>query len=128
MRGVAIGAIISAPAGVVAAIVVDEAPGAHNPGWTGLLAFVVVLGLLAGATTAAFAQKSGTPLVHGMLASVVVYVGVEIVGLTRRTISHDPVDWSRVISSLLLSMVVGAVGGLLGNRLANRARGHASRA
>jgi xanthosine utilization system XapX-like protein len=115
LRGVVVAAAVAVPAGVLNALLDGE----------GAVAFVLVLvvlgGLVAGAVTAAGAQRVGAPLTHGILAAVTVYVTVQAIGVVRRLLAGDDLTWSLYLSSLVLSVFAGTLGGLIGARRASRA-------
>jgi putative membrane protein (TIGR04086 family) len=118
LRGIVVAAIVAVPAGVIAQFVGDSD---SRPGWFGTLLFLVALaGLAAGGYVAARDQRRGTPLTHGILASVTTFAVVEAVGIVRRLITSTDISWSRIASSLLLSLIAGTIGGLLGMRRARR--------
>ena len=115
--GALVAALIAVPAGVLAQVLDDE--DATSNGWVSILALVVLLGLVIGAAVAAARQRTGTPLTHGILTAVGVFVVVQVIGILRRTLADDGITWSRIASSFLLSLMAGVVGGLIGSR-ANR--------
>ncbi len=86
-----------------------------------LLAIVVLVGLVVGATVAARRQQIDAPLVHGIVTAIVTFVLVQGIGVLRRFATSEDVSWSRILSSALLSMVAGTIGGLIGGRLRHEA-------
>jgi len=81
--------------------------------WPVLFALATMFGLLEGAAYAATHQRLGTPLLHGIVVAVGVFVVVQAAGLARRRLAGDDLHWSLVISSLVLSAFVGMLGGLM---------------
>lgn len=81
--------------------------------WPVLFALATMFGLLEGAAYAATHQRLGTPLLHGIVVAVGVFVVVQAAGLARRSLAGDDLHWSLVISSLVLSAFVGMLGGLM---------------
>ena len=75
----------------------------------------MLAGLVLGAGVAAWRQDRGLPLTHGVVTAVGVFVVVQAVGIVIRLVGGDGISWSRVASSLLLSLMAGMVGGLLGS-------------
>ena len=113
-EGVSVAALTAVPFGVVARLVsTTDKPS----GWGTLLAVLVLLGLVLGAGVAAWRQQAGTPLTHGIITAVGVFLVVQIVGTTRRAIAGDALHWGRIASSMLLSLVAGVIGGMLGSFL-----------
>lgn len=112
-------AAVAVPAGVIAQVLDDG----DDAGWlVTVLGLIVLAGLVLGACIAARRQHEGTPLTHGIVTAVGVFVVVQAVGVLRRTLSGDDVTWSRLVSNLLLSLLAGVVGGMIGSRLHDRNR------
>ena len=111
-EGGVIAAVIAVPAGGVGRILADRS---DQPGWVLILVVLVLAGLVLGAGVAAWRQDRGLPLAHGIVTAVGVFVIVQAVGVVVRLSRGDGVSWSRVASSLLLSLMAGTVGGLLGS-------------
>jgi hypothetical protein len=111
-EGLSVAALTAVPFGILAAVVVDP----DDPsGWNGLLALLVLGGLVLGAGVAAWRQRTGTPLTHGIVTASTVFIVVQAVGLIRKFVTDDPVRWGRIATSLMLSVLAGLLGGLLGS-------------
>lgn len=117
LTGAAAAGVVAVPAGVVAAVTDGG----------GALTLVVLAGLVLGAAVAAVRQRVGTPLTHGIVAAVLTFVAVQVVGVVRRTVAGESVGWSRILSSLVLTVLAGALGGLVGGLVASRRRHAADR-
>jgi putative membrane protein (TIGR04086 family) len=113
-EGALVAAVVAVPAGVVGRVLSDRP---DQPDWLWVLVVVVLAGLVAGAAVAASRQDRGFPLTHGVVTAVGVFVAVQTVGILIRLLRGDPISWSRVTSSLLLSLMAGMAGGLLGSAL-----------
>ena len=113
-EGALVAAVVAVPAGVVGRVLSDRP---DQPDWLWVLVVVVLAGLVAGAAVAASRQDRGFPLTHGVVTAVGVFVAVQTVGILIRLLRGDSISWSRVTSSLLLSLMAGMVGGLLGSAL-----------
>jgi putative membrane protein (TIGR04086 family) len=111
-RGVAVAAAIAVPVTVVANLAVDDND--RHSGWIALLSLAVLVGLAAGAAVAARRQQNGTPLTHGILCALVVFVAVNTFGIVRRPIAGDDIRWGRIASTAVLAVVAGTVGGAVG--------------
>jgi hypothetical protein len=111
-EGALVAAVVAVPAGVVGRVLSDRP---DQPDWLWLLVVVVLAGLVAGAAVAASRQDRGFPLTHGVVTAVGVFVAVQTVGILIRLLRGDSISWSRVTSSLLLSLMAGMAGGLLGS-------------
>jgi putative membrane protein (TIGR04086 family) len=111
-EGAMVAAVIAVPAGVFGRILSDRQ---NKPDWLWVLVLIVLAGLMLGAGVAAWRQDRGLPLAHGVVTAVGVFVVVQAIGVVIRLLSGDGISWSRVASSLLLSLMAGMVGGLLGS-------------
>jgi hypothetical protein len=114
VEGASVAALTAVPFGVVARLVTTND---RASGWAALLAVLVLVGLLLGAGVAAWRQQVGTPMTHGLLTAVGVFVVIQLVGIARRALAGDALHWSRISSSLVLTLIAGLVGGLLGSFL-----------
>jgi hypothetical protein len=115
--GISVAALGAVPFGVIGRLIVGD------DGSTGVLALFTVLvlvGLVLGAGVAAWRQLVGRPLSHGIATALVTFGAIQAVGVARRLVGADPVRWSRIASSGLLSLVAGTVGGLLGSVMISR--------
>ncbi len=121
VRAVAAGAALAAAIAVPAALIgrtVDD----NGEGGSFVAPLVILLGLAAGAAVAAGLQRRGTPLTHGILAAVAVFVAVQGIGIARRLVAGDEIGWARIFSSAVLSVVAGTAGGLIGGLVGPRER------
>jgi putative membrane protein (TIGR04086 family) len=115
-EGFSVAAMIAVPAGVVGRVLSDRD---SDFGWLWVLVVVVLVGLVLGSGVAAWRQEKGLPLTHGVLTGVGTFVVVQAIGVTIELIVGDDVNWTRIASSLLLSLMAGTVGGVLGSILLN---------
>jgi putative membrane protein (TIGR04086 family) len=111
-RGVVVAAAIAVPVAIVANIAVDDSDG--HSGWLAFLSLGVLVGLAAGAAVAARRQHEGTPLTHGIVCALTVFIVVNLFGIVRRTIAGDDIRWGRIASTAVLAVVAGTVGGMIG--------------
>jgi len=111
-RGVAVAAAIVVPVTIVANAVGGD--DAHHSAWPAILSLAVIAGLTAGAAVSARRQQNGTPLTHGIVCALVVFVAVNAFGIVRRSIAGDDIRWGRIASTAVLAVVAGTVGGLIG--------------
>jgi FAD/FMN-containing dehydrogenase len=96
-RGVAVAAAIAVPVAVFANVAVDD--NAQHSGWIALFSLGVLVGLAVGAAVAARRQHNGTPLTHGIVCALVVFVAVNVFGIVRRSIAGDDIRWTRIAST-----------------------------
>jgi putative membrane protein (TIGR04086 family) len=111
-RGVAVAAAIAVPVAIVANLVVDD--NKTHSGWIALMSLAVLVGLGVGAAVAAREQQNGTPLTHGIVCALAVFVAVNAFGIVRRSIAGDDIRWGRIASTAVLAVVAGTVGGMIG--------------
>jgi len=110
LKGMAIAGAIAVPFALLGLAASDES----SLGWAGWLSVLgVLLGLVIGAFIAARDQDVGAPLTNGIVAAVGVYVVVQGIGIIKRAVAGDELNWAKYASSLLLSIVAGTVGALL---------------
>jgi hypothetical protein len=108
--GIGVAALGAVPFGVVARLITDRTSGA----WVALFAIAVLVSLVLGAGVAAWRQRVGRPLSHGIVTALVTFAVVQAVGLARRAIAGHDIHWRLVASSGLLSLMAGTFGGVLG--------------
>jgi uncharacterized membrane protein YfcA len=82
-----------------------------------LLTFGAVAGFIVGAGCAAWIQRVGTPLMHGIVTAAGTYLAAQAVFVLIRLIRGDEVRWLAVLFNLTVVVFAGVVGGLLGARL-----------
>lgn len=110
VKGMVAAACIAVPFALLGLAASDN----DSLGWAGWLSVLgIMLGLVIGGFLAARDQRVGAPLTNGIVAAVAVYVIVQAVGIVKRVITDDDLNWAKYVSSLLLSIVAGTVGALL---------------
>ena len=115
--GASVSLVFAVPAAVIARLVADSA----GPGIIPLLYLVFIGGFIVGGGCAAWVQRVGMPLMHGLVAAGATYAAAQAVLIVVELLSGDPVDWFNVIFQLTVVLGAGLIGGFLGGRL--RARG-----
>lgn len=85
------------------------------------LALGAVLGFVLGAGCAAWVQRVGLPLSHGIVTAVGTYLLAQAVFVAFRLVRGNEVHWFALLFNLSVTLVAGLVGGVLGERL--RAKG-----
>jgi Na+/proline symporter len=115
LKGMAAAAVIAVPFALLGLAATDE----DSLGWAGWLSVIgILLGLVIGGFLAARDQRVGAPLTNGIAAAVAVYVIVQGIGIVKRAVAGEELNWARYLSSLLLSVVAGTVGALLASMAA----------
>ncbi len=80
-----------------------------------------VIGFVLGAGCAAWVQRVGLPLSHGLVTAIATYSAAQAVFIVLRLVRGDDVNWFAALFNLSIVSGAGLVGGLLGKRL--RAKG-----
>ncbi len=110
--GAIISLVLAVPITIVAAVVDPDDPGARAAFF-----FAAFGGFVIGAGCAAWVQRSGTPLSHGMVTAVGTYAAAQALFVVFRLIAGDEVNWFGVIFTGTLVALAGLAGGFLGSRL-----------
>ncbi len=80
-----------------------------------------VLGFVLGAGCAAWVQRVGLPLSHGIVTAVGTYLAAQTVFVLIRLARGSDVRWFALLFNLSVTVLAGLVGGIIGERL--RAKG-----
>ena len=115
--GASVSLVFAVPVAVIARLVADSA----GPGIIPLLYLVFIGGFIVGGGCAAWVQRVGMPLMHGLVAAGATYAAAQAVLIVVELLTGDSVDWFNVIFQLTVVLGAGLIGGFLGGRL--RARG-----
>ncbi len=78
-----------------------------------------VIGFVLGAGCAAWVQRRGLPVSHGLTTALVTYTAAQAVFIAVRLARGDDVNWFAALFNLSVVAGAGLVGGMLGGRLAN---------
>ncbi len=113
--GATVTLFFAVPLTIVAAVV-DSENGALNA----LFFFGAMFGFILGGGCAAWVQRAGTPLSHGVVSAAGTYLVAQAVFVAIRLVGGDTVNWFSVFFTLGLVSVAGMFGGVLGNRLQQR--------
>ena len=79
-----------------------------------------MFGFVLGGGCAAWVQRRGTPMSHGVLTTIVAYLGAQSVFIVIRLLRGDSVNWFGVFFTLSLVTLAGLFGGILGSQLQAR--------
>jgi hypothetical protein len=105
--------VIAGPAQVAARWALDR----DNSSLAFMLSLVSLLGFLFGAALAAWVQRLGLPLAHGLVAAIGTFVVVQLVMIPIRLVIDVDVNWFTIVFSLTLTSGVGLIGGAIGGRM-----------
>jgi len=113
--GIGVCLILAIPLTLIAAFLDSDSSGLNA-----LFFFGAMFGFVLGGGCAAWVQRRGTPMSHGVLTTVVAYLGAQSVFILARLVGGDSVNWFGVFFTLSLVTVAGLFGGILGSQLQAR--------
>lgn len=113
--GIGVCLILAVPLTLIASFV-----DSNHTGLNALFFFGAMFGFVLGAGCAAWIQRRGTPLSHGIVTAMIAYVGAQAAFIAIRLVRSDSVNWFGVFFTLSLVMLAGLFGGLLGSLLQAR--------
>lgn len=113
--GIGVCLLLAVPLTLIAAFVDSD-----DSGLNALFFFGAMFGFVLGAGCAAWIQRCGTPLSHGIVTAMIAYLGAQAVFVTIRLAGGNSVNWFGVFFTLSLVMLSGLFGGLLGSLMQAR--------
>jgi hypothetical protein len=116
-RGALVCLVFAVPPTVLGRLLADDDA---SSGWAPLLLFVTLTGFVLGGGVAAWHQRRGMPMAHGVVTTGAVFVALQAVFLLVRAITgggDDPIRWGRISVALSIALAGGLVGGILGGYL-----------
>jgi uncharacterized membrane protein YfcA len=79
-----------------------------------LLTLGAIAGFVVGAGVAAWVQRTGFPLVHGVVTASATYIGAQAVFIVIRLATGRDVRWYAALFNLTPVLFAGVIGGMLG--------------
>jgi len=113
--GIGVCLILAVPLTLLAAFVDSDSSGLNA-----FFFFGAMFGFVLGGGCAAWVQRRGTPMSHGVITTIVAYLGAQSVFIVIRLVRGESVNWFGVFFTLSLIALAGIVGGILGSRLQAR--------
>ncbi len=113
--GASVALLFALPLTIIAAIVDSD-----DNGTNALFFFGAILGFVLGSGCAAWIQRTGTPLTHGIATASGTYLAAQAVFVVVRLAGGNTVNWFRVFFTLMIVVGAGLIGGMLGTRLQRR--------
>lgn len=113
--GASVALVFAVPLTLAAAFVDSDSSGTNA-----LFFFGALLGFVLGSGCAAWVQRAGTPLSHGIVTASGTYLAAQAVFVVIRLIGGDTVNWYSVFFTLMIVVGAGLLGGFLGMRLQRR--------
>ena len=112
--GAMVALVFAVPFSIGGRIVADDDGDSTLLVWLNLAA---VLGFVLGAGCAAWVQRKGTPLSHGLVTAIGTYLAAQVVFVLIRLIRGDDVSLFAILFNLTIVLGAGLLGGFLGSRL-----------
>ena len=113
--GIGVCLILAIPLTLIAAFLDSDSSGLNA-----LFFFGAMFGFVLGGGCAAWVQRCGTPMSHGVVTTIVAYLGAQSVFVIVRLVRDESVNWFGVFFTLSLVTLAGLFGGLLGSQLQAR--------
>lgn len=120
-QGGAIALFVGAPCAIGSSVVASASDG--NDGNSPLVALLwlgAVAGFVIGAGVAAWVQRRGTPLIHGLVCAGGTYLAVQLVFSIVRLSRGREVSWLGLFFTFTVVLFAGVIGGGLGGMLQRR--------
>lgn len=116
-EGGSFAAMVVVPLTIIARVAFDADDAS---GWAAVIALASFFAFVIGAGVAAWRQQRGTPLSHGIVTAVGVFVIVQFAFSLVRLVQGDGIRFGRIVVSLALTLGAGLLGGFLGSFLQRR--------
>ena len=88
--------------------------------WVSVLWLAALGGFALGAGIAAWVQRTGFPLLHGLVCAGGTYIAAQIVFITIKLFRGGSISWLAVFFTFTVVLTAGLVGGGLGSALRKR--------
>jgi hypothetical protein len=111
--GAAVSLVFAVPLAIGARVAADG----DREGVAVGLSIGATIGFLVGAGCAAWVQRAGTPLSHGLVTAGGTYLAAQAVFIAARLLRGEDVRWFGTLFTLTIVLLAGLLGGLLGQRL-----------
>jgi peptidoglycan/LPS O-acetylase OafA/YrhL len=92
---------------------------AHSP-WTSVLWLAALAGFTLGAGIAAWVQRTGFPLLHGLVCAGGTYIAAQAVFIVVKLLRGGTISWLGVFFTFTVVLTAGLIGGGLGSALRKR--------
>ncbi len=113
--GIGVCLLLAVPLTVLAALVDSDSTGLNA-----FFFFGAMFGFVLGGGCAAWVQRRGTPMSHGVASTTIAYVGAQCVFVVIALVRGESISWFGVFFTLSLVLLAGVFGGMLGSQLQSR--------
>jgi peptidoglycan/LPS O-acetylase OafA/YrhL len=119
-QGGAIALAVGVPCAIGSSVMASGGNGDGNSPFVALLWLGAVAGFVIGAGIAAWLQRRGTPLTHGVVCAGGTYAAAQIVFSIVRLARGREVSWLGLFFTFTVVLFAGVIGGGLGGMLQRR--------
>jgi uncharacterized membrane protein YfcA len=112
--GASVALVFAVPLSIAARWAADSRDDSTLATWLSLGA---ALGFVLGAGCAAWVQRTGTPLSHGLVTAVGTYLAAQSVFVVVRAVRGGDIRWFAIAFNASVTMAAGLLGGMLGRRV-----------
>lgn len=112
-QGAAVSLLFAVPPSLLARILGDGSA-------SGLLWLVALGGFTLGSGIAAWVQRTGYPLLHGLVCASATYLAAQAVFVVVKLTRGGDVDWFGIAFTFSVVLAAGLLGGALGSMLQRR--------
>jgi hypothetical protein len=116
-QGGTVSLVFAVPFAVLSRLFADSD---DSSGFAALLWLMALAGFVVGAGVAAWLQRSGLPLVHGMAAAGGAYLIAQVAFIVVKLARGGDVNWLSALFTFTFVLVAGLIGGALGSMLQRR--------
>lgn len=119
-QGASVALVFAVPFSIAARLVADHSPGSA---WASVLWLAALGGFTLGAGIAAWVQRTGMPLLHGMVCAGATYLAAQAVFVVIKLARGGDVRWLGIFFTFSAVLFAGIIGGGLGSQLTKRGLG-----
>jgi len=116
-QGASAALVFAVPFSIAARLVADHSPGSA---WASVLWLAALAGFTLGAGIAAWTQRKGLPLLHGMVCAGGSYLAAQAVFVLVKLLRGGDVRWLGIFFTFSAVLFAGMIGGVLGSVLTKR--------
>ena len=116
-QGALVSLVFAVPFSVGSSLIAD---GDENSPWVAVLWLAALGGFALGAGIAAWVQRTGFPLMHGLVCAGGTYIAAQSVFIVIKLLRGGSISWIPVLFVFTMVITAGLVGGGLGSALRKR--------
>jgi len=116
-QGAAVSLVFAIPFSIGSRLLADHSPGSP---WTSVLWLLALGGFALGAGIASWTQRTGLPLLHGMMCAAGTYSAAQAVFVVIKLMRGGDLRWLGIFFTFTVVLFAGLVGGGLGSLLQQR--------